>query len=58
MDSSIKPAVLSFLNSNPGEHKTEEVAKAIGADINTTILALLQLEQEGFAESRILAEAN
>ena len=44
---SIRSRSLDYLNSNPGEHKTSEIAEAIGASVQGTSTALSELTKDG-----------
>ena len=46
-NASIKSRSLDYLNSNPGEHKTAEIAEAIGASVGRTSSALSELTKDG-----------
>ena len=46
-NASIKSRSLDYLNNNPGEHKTAEIAEAIGASVGRTSSALSELTKDG-----------
>ena len=46
-NASIKSRSRDYLNSNPGEHKTAEIAEAIGASVGRTSSALSELTKDG-----------
>ena len=46
-NATIKSQSLDYLNSNPGEHKTAEIADAIGASVGRTSTALSELTKDG-----------
>lgn len=42
-----KARILNFLANNPGEHKTSEIARAVGLSVNNTSPGLGQLARDG-----------
>ena len=42
-----KSKILNFLANNPGEHKTSEIARAVGLSVNNTSPVLGQLTRDG-----------
>lgn len=44
---SVRSRLVDFFYNNPGEHKTADIAKAIGASVSTTSTGLSKLTKEG-----------
>ena len=44
---SVRVRILDYLNNNPGEHKTADIAEAVGACVSTTSTVLSQLTKDG-----------